>query len=317
MAFAGPPSRGDKPKPKPPFVRAAGHVQSEWKLVQGEGWDPARWAPFKQRLATRGAKYRDAPLAVEPVYSDPTERVTGSNGASELPASGGQLCDADMPAVWRAQIAERDDAAAQAKLADEAARGRHLRQHAAWAEAERSAEAWRKQQAVFDMRRGLDAQVAEKRRALRAAVREDVLHGMNASGGWGEGGASRDPTPRSSPLTVVRVHRGGPAPPVRGGGGYASGAAARGTCPLVERVTVQRRLREAHSMRSRVGESAGMGKGQGGGTAHGGHGGDHRLRRAYVDRGRFDSEGAVARARVETLDDQRGKFGWDDQYSER
>ena len=43
---------------------------------------------------------------------------------------------------------------------------------------------------------------------------------------------------------------------------------------------------------------------------HGGHGGEYGRRRADADRGRFDSEGAAARARRETVEDRRGKFGW-------
>jgi hypothetical protein len=53
--------------------------------------------------------------------------------------------------------------------------------------------------------------------------------------------------------------------------------------------------------------------GRGGGArqpVHGGHGGNFGRRRDADAVGRFDSEGAVARAAVESLGDQRSKFGW-------
>jgi hypothetical protein len=336
MAFAGPPKGPPgKKQQKPVFVR---RPDSQWKIVQGDGWDPAGWVPpknVKRNLATRGAKYRAAPTSVEPVYSDPMAEVPGGDrGIQPIRPP------REIQQVWLAQMDEREAGAAEAARFEAAAQGRHLRQQAAWAEAERSGEVWRKQQAMVDLRRGLDAQVAEKKKARDAAMREDVRHGAYDNNNKNNNNSNV----ASAPLTVVRVHRGGPGGTVagvRGGGGYTAGSGAYGTCPVVERITMQRvrtapaapavaaaaaaavDRKTAGYAASPAAEGAGAAAAvaagapgvaaserRGGSGGHEGHAGDHRRRRTHLDRGRFDSEGAAARAAKESLDDQRGKFGW-------
>ena len=135
------------------------------------------------------------------MYSDPTVDVAGG-GRVRVEASA-------MPEVWLAQMAERSEGAAAAARLEGAARGRQLRQQAAWAEAERTAEVWQRQQATIDMRRGLDAQVAAKKHVRAAAAREDMLRRAEAVGSYGGGSADGQ-----------RGGRGG------GGGGSSEGGRA-------------------------------------------------------------------------------------------
>mmetsp|Transcript_17184 Transcript_17184/g.42294 ORF Transcript_17184/g.42294 Transcript_17184/m.42294 type:complete len:140 (+) Transcript_17184:267-686(+) len=111
MASLGPaPKGGDKGKKsaapaRPLFVQRFGRANSEWKLRQGEGWDPGKWS---KNLETRGARWGGkkaaapvgSPAVVEPVYSDPTAVVPGGG-------RGQVLKEKEMLGVWRAQEAGR------------------------------------------------------------------------------------------------------------------------------------------------------------------------------------------------------------------
>lgn len=246
-------------KDKPPFVRAAGKAKSEWRMYDNGELNVKEWPEARMR-ATKGKGFYtplSAPVPTEPQYSDPTVKVPGQEDYRK---------EAELISIWRAQEGHKHAQVAAQEQQEAAADLRHLRQQAAWAESERSAEAFKRQSQMMSMRRGLDAQIKAKKHARAIAAAEEAAYARGASlpgtldaptnvpqmtvevfttrkprvlkTAWtAASGSPSVPVESFVQVHVARAAYGGPAA-VSGGGGYAAGVAAVGTSPAIECVVL-------------------------------------------------------------------------------